>query len=72
MELDLVSADQAIEDDVVIGLVKRGLEDWHERWLLVFDNYDSPSQFDDIQDFFPDGNVTIIISLIAMPSLTIV
>lgn len=31
------------------------LEQWSERWMLVFDNYDWPEKFKNIKDFFPTG-----------------
>ena len=41
--------------NAMVQLVKKELEHWKERWLLIFDNYDHPSEFDDIQTLFPDG-----------------
>jgi hypothetical protein len=58
-ELGFATTGQAFDDGTVIGLVKKTLEKWEERWLLIFDNYDSPTQFDDIQDFFTDGKSTL-------------
>jgi len=55
IELGILGVGEAIDDDRVIKRVKQFLEDCQERWLLIFDNYDSPTQFDDLQDFFPDG-----------------
>lgn len=31
------------------------LEQWNERWMLIFDNYDWPHRFRNIKDFFPTG-----------------
>ncbi|KAL8877354.1 MAG: hypothetical protein Q9198_004615 [Flavoplaca austrocitrina] len=39
----------------VIETVKAELEDWHEPWLLIFDNYDTPDDFRDIRQLFPQG-----------------
>ena len=39
----------------VIETVKAELEDWHEPWLLIFDNYDTPDDYRDIRRFFPQG-----------------
>ncbi|KAL9039971.1 MAG: hypothetical protein Q9180_002204 [Flavoplaca navasiana] len=39
----------------VIETVKAELEDWHEPWLLIFDNYDTPNDYRDIRQFFPQG-----------------
>ena len=54
-ELGIKSTDRATGDYNVIERVKKNLENWQERWLLIFDNYDMPTQFSDIQDFFPYG-----------------
>ena len=63
VELGIVGAEQAIDDNVMLGLVKKSLEDWQERWLLIFDNYDSPTQFDDIQEFFSDGTSILLLHI---------
>jgi hypothetical protein len=36
-----------------VAFVKETLRTWPERWLLVFDNYDSPHTFRNVTDFFP-------------------
>jgi ATP/maltotriose-dependent transcriptional regulator MalT len=36
-----------------IKFVLDTLEHWGERWILVFDNYDSPRAFRNVKDFFP-------------------
>ena len=38
-----------------VKLVRTTLSDWSHRWLLVFDNYDNPSDFANIRHFFPDS-----------------
>ena len=38
-----------------VKLVRTTLSDWSDRWLLVFDNYDNPSEFPNISHFFPDS-----------------
>jgi hypothetical protein len=38
-----------------IQFVKSTLEQWNERWLLVFDNYDDPEHFSAIHQFIPSG-----------------
>jgi hypothetical protein len=42
-------------DDVSskIEFVKETLENWNEPWMLVFDNYDWPTGFQNIKDFMP-------------------
>ncbi|KAL9626427.1 MAG: hypothetical protein Q9204_007314 [Flavoplaca sp. TL-2023a] len=39
----------------VIETVRAELEGWHEPWLLIFDNYDTPDDYRDIRRFFPQG-----------------
>jgi hypothetical protein len=42
--------------DNMIELVKRRLESWSERWLLVFDNYDNPDEFPGVKRFIPTSS----------------
>lgn len=43
--------------------VKEMLEKWNEWWLLVFDNYDCPDIFSDLEEFFPlNGHGAILIT----------
>jgi hypothetical protein len=39
-----------------VSLVRRFLSSRTYEWLLVFDNMDNPSDFQDIRTFFPDSN----------------
>ncbi|KAL8893266.1 MAG: hypothetical protein Q9192_005438 [Flavoplaca navasiana] len=43
------------DGEQVIDTVKAELEQWHDSWLLIFDNYDTPDGFPDIRRFFPQG-----------------
>jgi hypothetical protein len=53
----LTSSSMAPGDaDVTIRLVKSHLEQWDERWLLVFDNYDNPEKFPGVKRFIPTSN----------------
>jgi hypothetical protein len=45
----------ALHAKAKIQFVKSTLEQWNERWLLVFDNYDDPEHFLTIQQFTPSG-----------------
>jgi hypothetical protein len=38
-----------------IKFVKHSLENWDERWILVFDNYDQPDDFPGVEQFIPLG-----------------
>jgi hypothetical protein len=40
-----------------IRIVKSMLEQWDERWLLVFDNYDDPVSFYNVERFFPSSEL---------------
>ena len=44
------------DDEGAIKLVKSLLEQWDERWLLVFDNYDNPEKFPGVKRFIPTSN----------------
>jgi hypothetical protein len=39
-----------------VSPVRDFLSSWTYGWLLVFDNLDNPSDFNDIRTFFPDSN----------------
>src|SRR5882672_990036 len=39
-----------------VPIVRDLLSSWSDRWLLVFDNLDNPSDLNDIRNFFPDSN----------------
>ena len=39
-----------------VSLVRDVLSNWTDRWLLVFDNLDNPSDLNDIKNFFPDND----------------
>jgi hypothetical protein len=43
------------DDDAKVKFALRTLEQWEERWLMVFDNYDDPTTFSDIEQYTPRG-----------------
>ena len=45
---------------VQIRMVKDHLEWWSEAWLLVFDNYDEPEKFPEIEQFIPSSKCFVI------------
>jgi Cdc6-like AAA superfamily ATPase len=51
-------------DDVSskVEFVKETLENWNEAWMMIFDNYDSPTGFENVKDFMPSSE-----SLISTP-----
>lgn len=48
----------AVNADAItmVSLVKKVLELWDARWLLIFDNYDEPETFRGIKKFIPAGD----------------
>lgn len=52
---------EVLESNAIVGRVHRWLSDSRNtRWLLIFDNYDNPSQFE-INDYFPTASHGAII-----------
>jgi tetratricopeptide (TPR) repeat protein len=52
----LLSPGQVFDDpDDAVASVRDILSKWNERWLMVIDNFDDPSDLQDIPNFFPDG-----------------
>lgn len=43
------------DDDAKVAFILRTLEEWEDRWLMVFDNCDDPATFRDIEQFIPQG-----------------
>ena len=43
------------DDDAKIKFALRTLEQWEDRWLMVFDNCDDPASFIDVEQFIPQG-----------------
>jgi hypothetical protein len=54
-KLGQASSDAIQHAKAKIQFVKSTLEQWNERWLLVFDNYDDPEHFSTIHHFIPLG-----------------
>lgn len=54
-ELSDVSISMSGDAETKIRFVKSVLEQWEERWLLVFDNYDNPDGFHNVERFFPSS-----------------
>ena len=52
------TSDSAIQ----IEMVKGHLERWSEVWLLVFDNYDDPQKFPEVEQFIPISRRCSVIS----------
>jgi hypothetical protein len=54
-EIDRTVTTALSDDEDRVRFVLRNLEQWSERWMLVFDNYDDPESFPDILRFIPSG-----------------
>ena len=54
-EIDRTVTAALSDDEDRVRFVLRNLEQWSERWMLVFDNYDDPESFPDILRFIPSG-----------------
>ena len=44
-----------LEQNAAVDLVKEKLEDWPHTWILVFDNYDDPRSFNNVDDYIPQA-----------------
>jgi len=44
-----------LQDDTRVDFVLESLRDWPQPWLIVFDNYDDPERFSNLQDYIPMG-----------------
>ena len=59
----LLLKESQVEDECLttieskIDFVKDTLEGWQFPWLIVFDNYDQPSEFRDITSYLPRGGI---------------
>lgn len=55
------ATDQLLNNDARSAFVRRKFASWPTGLLLVFDNYDSPHEFPNIQDFFPPNKLSSIL-----------
>lgn len=46
---------QALQVSESVQFVIDRLQEWPDPWLIVFDNYDDPDSFNNLQDFMPVG-----------------
>ena len=49
----------ATDSAAQIKMVKGHLERWNEAWLLVFDNYDEPEKFPEVEQFIPSSRCCV-------------
>lgn len=50
---------EATDSAAQIEMVKGHLERWSEAWLLIFDNYDEPKKFPEVEQFIPSSKFSI-------------
>lgn len=60
-ELVKSPTDRLPDSSARVAFVLRVLTSRLNSWLLVFDNYDDPNAFPNIQDYFPDGELGAIL-----------
>ena len=46
-------------NSAVQKMVKSHLERWTEAWLLVFDNYDEPEKFPEVEQYIPSSKFSV-------------
>ena len=49
------SAVEVLNDDDKVKFTLRTLKQWDKRWLMVFDNYDDPITFSNVEQYTPGG-----------------
>ncbi|CAG8949875.1 hypothetical protein HYFRA_00004203 [Hymenoscyphus fraxineus] len=64
----LVRNEEFVTDGEVAHYVVEKLRGWQAPWLMVFDNYDDLTGFNNIRDFLPEGNGGRIIVTSRHPS----
>jgi tetratricopeptide (TPR) repeat protein len=50
---ELKPPDMSLQDNQRVRYVIDTLQEWPDPWLMVFDNYDDPEAFNNIQDYMP-------------------
>jgi hypothetical protein len=69
---DRISRNSLVDTDSTATYVQQSFCNWPHPWLMVFDNYDDPQGFNNIQDFIPDSSLgRILITSRHAESLTI-
>jgi hypothetical protein len=52
-EIDGPAAQASTSDEAKMKLALNTLEQWDDRWLMVFDNYDDPTTFSTLEQYIP-------------------
>ena len=55
------ASDQLLDNNARVAFVNRKFANWPTELLLVFDNYDNPHEFPNIQDYFPRNKFSSIL-----------
>ena len=51
---------EATDSAAQTKIVKDHLERWSEAWLLVYDNYDEPEKFPEVEQFIPSSKCSVV------------
>jgi tetratricopeptide (TPR) repeat protein len=60
-DLIRTTTDQLPDNNARLAFVRRKFANWPTELLLVFDNYDDPHEFPNIQDYFPPNKLSSIL-----------
>jgi len=60
-DLIRTTTDQLHDNNARVAFVRRKFANWPTELLLVFDNYDDPHKFPNIQDYFPPNKLSSIL-----------
>jgi tetratricopeptide (TPR) repeat protein len=53
--------DILLDTDARVNFVFRTLSDWPSPWFMVFDNYDNPTVFNNVEDYMPSNEQGMIL-----------
>jgi tetratricopeptide (TPR) repeat protein len=53
--------DVLLDTDARVNFVFRTLSDWPSPWFMVFDNYDNPTVFNNVEDYMPSNEQGMIL-----------
>jgi tetratricopeptide (TPR) repeat protein len=53
--------DILLDTDARVNFVFRTLSDWPSPWFMVFDNYDNPTAFNNVEDYMPSNEQGMIL-----------
>jgi tetratricopeptide (TPR) repeat protein len=53
--------DILLDTNARVDFVLRSLSDWPSPWLMVFDNYDNPTAFNNVEDYMPSNEQGMVL-----------